>query len=300
MECPKCRYQRQAADHVVPDWQCPACGIAYAKALSSQLHSPVTASELARISNRHGQRSWLDHLLTLFMALSLIAFGLAWSQKDRLPDHSTLASQVDQEPLQTRTSSTPFNFQYRGEDYWIEPVADYELWGMVVTHNNITGITDIMHTKDSVDIKDICVLWGSNTRNNDYQRMNFSSGDFICYYQYPYGVSFQSDEISNNHLLSDNEKIREAIRQTHIGDQIHLRGMLINYSWKSHPGWMRRTSTTRQDTGNGACEVVFVSDFEILRTPNHVWHTLFTISPWLIILSVVLKLVSFALPAQRQ
>jgi len=29
--CPKCRHARQATD-TVPTWQCPACGVAYAKA----------------------------------------------------------------------------------------------------------------------------------------------------------------------------------------------------------------------------------------------------------------------------
>ncbi len=31
MLCPKCQYQRQPSDHA-PDWQCPNCGVAYAKA----------------------------------------------------------------------------------------------------------------------------------------------------------------------------------------------------------------------------------------------------------------------------
>ncbi len=31
MECPKCTYVRQEKDSIVPDWQCPNCGVAYAK-----------------------------------------------------------------------------------------------------------------------------------------------------------------------------------------------------------------------------------------------------------------------------
>ena len=31
MECPKCHYVRQPTDNVVPDWQCPKCGVVYAK-----------------------------------------------------------------------------------------------------------------------------------------------------------------------------------------------------------------------------------------------------------------------------
>ena len=42
MICPKCNYQRNADDHV-PDWQCPSCGIAYAK--FQQSAEPATPTE---------------------------------------------------------------------------------------------------------------------------------------------------------------------------------------------------------------------------------------------------------------
>ncbi|HEX8091121.1 MAG TPA: hypothetical protein VF762_19860 [Blastocatellia bacterium] len=31
MQCPNCSYVRQAKDSIIPEWQCPQCGIAYAK-----------------------------------------------------------------------------------------------------------------------------------------------------------------------------------------------------------------------------------------------------------------------------
>jgi hypothetical protein len=31
MECPKCHYVRQPKDSIVPDWQCPKCGVVYSK-----------------------------------------------------------------------------------------------------------------------------------------------------------------------------------------------------------------------------------------------------------------------------
>lgn len=31
MQCPNCNYTRQAKDSIIPEWQCPQCGIAYAK-----------------------------------------------------------------------------------------------------------------------------------------------------------------------------------------------------------------------------------------------------------------------------
>ena len=40
--CPKCSYTRKATDSAVPDWQCPSCGIAYAK-YAEQPQAPVVS-----------------------------------------------------------------------------------------------------------------------------------------------------------------------------------------------------------------------------------------------------------------
>ena len=300
MLCPKCHYQRQATDNPTPDWQCPACGVAYAKVNNVNQSAIIPPSQRAQHANQFGKRTPLEYALTLFVLCSILLLVISLAKKDRLPDHTQLLPELKQNPVQTSTTKQPFSFNYRGEQYAIEPVADYELWGMVVTHNDITGITDIMHTKDSVDIKDICVIWGSNIHNSDYQKMQFSSGDFICYFQYPEGVNFQFDEISNNHVLADNSTVRELIHSARIGDQIYMRGMLINYHWQSKPNWIRRTSTTRKDTGNGACEVVFVKEFEILKATNGTWHTLYSFSKWLLLLAVLTKIGSFFIRPKKQ
>lgn len=47
--CPKCGYARKASDAKVPDWQCPSCGIAYAKFLEQNQApaAPRTAVTIA-------------------------------------------------------------------------------------------------------------------------------------------------------------------------------------------------------------------------------------------------------------
>src|SRR5262245_25915678 len=41
--CPKCKYVRSAAE-TAPDWQCPKCGVAYAKFLAAQQGATMTMS----------------------------------------------------------------------------------------------------------------------------------------------------------------------------------------------------------------------------------------------------------------
>ncbi|MGZ5479021.1 MAG: hypothetical protein ACXWGZ_05470, partial [Candidatus Aminicenantales bacterium] len=59
----------------------------------------------------------------------------------------------------------------------------------------------------------------------------------------------------------------------------------VSYGVKGAP-YARRSSTLRTDRGNGACEVVYVTEFEILREANSAWRTLYKLSLSLIVLSL--------------
>lgn len=291
--CPNCQYRRKETDQA-PDWQCPACGVAYTKAMSANQRVNVSRP-VHRIENRYGKRTPTDWLLTVFFFASLISLTVSYWQTKQLPGVNEIIAEMEREPIQTPTGHQPFKFDYRGETYLVEPMAEYELWGVVVTHNDITGMTDIVHTEDSVDIKDICVVWGENIKSNDFREVSYSSGDFTCYFSYQRQMRFYHDQLSNNHLLSDDAQIREMIRSVRVGDQVYMKGMLVNYSPLSRPQWQRKTSLTRKDTGRRACEVVFVKEFEIMKASNSTSHLVFTLSAWLLLLSVIMKLAAIVL-----
>lgn len=294
MICPKCRYKRKPVE-TAPDWQCPSCGVAYSKATAS--NSRVTPK--VTVANQHGKVSFGQRLLNISLLLSVLLYVVAIWQKDSLPDHADIIKSSYRDPVQLKIRQRPFSFFYRGETYDVEPLAKYELWGLVVTKNNINSWADIMHTDASVDIKDICVIWGENVASSDYHNVSFSSGDFTCYAQWPGNIVFDFNKLSNNHLLSDDAIVRNEIRQVKIGDQIHVKGMLVNYSPRSNPNWRRLTSLVRTDTGNGACEVLFVKQFDILKSNNDIWYLLATISKWLFVLLFITKLVTIFKPARK-
>jgi len=293
MICPKCRYQRKSSE-VVPDWQCPSCGVAYAK-ININLSSSIQC-QTTRIKNQYGKVPLVQRLLSISILLSFFLYVFSLWQESSLPDTSSMLKSSFRDPIQNNITERSFSFSYRGERYDIEPVAKYELWGLVVTKNNINSWADIMHTDASVDIKDVCVIWGENVASSDYKNVKFSSSDFTCYFQYPYQTVFDHDKISNNHLLSDDAVVRHAIRKVKIGDQIHIKGMLVNYSPRSNPNWVRRTSTVRTDSGNGACEVFFVKEFEVLYSSNAIWYTLAKLSLWTFIILLSLKIYSILKP----
>jgi len=68
MKCPKCGYVRKFGE-TAPDWQCPSCGVAYAKA-----GTPEVQRERARPSAGGG-----GQLLLVILAVAVAAIaGVAW------------------------------------------------------------------------------------------------------------------------------------------------------------------------------------------------------------------------------
>ncbi|MBN2265736.1 MAG: hypothetical protein JW775_07985 [Candidatus Aminicenantes bacterium] len=141
---------------------------------------------------------------------------------------------------------------------------------------------------DYLNTKDICVIWGENVESGVYERMRFRNRDFTCFYRYPdreTGRLFTENCLSNNHLLPADTFVAGAVLKARKGDQVRFKGWLVSYGIKDAP-YARRSSTVRNDRGNGACEVVYVTEFEILRRANPVWRALHTLSLVLMVLSM--------------
>ncbi len=221
---------------------------------------------------------------SLFVRVVLIAsaalFMLAWWQRDALPPPGRLAEAVFDEPLQRPTSQEMFQTTVGGIEYTVRPLYTYDLHGLIVSKHNADAWWDWIHeaANDKLNITDLCVVWGTNARKGVYRELDFSSGQFVCYVQSSSReawAAFDMTSLSNNHLLTDDPGIARVLRKVRVGDQIHFRGYLAEYSHRHGFAFQRGTSTTRTDTGNGACETVFATDVQIIRAGNRGWRIAF-------------------------
>ncbi len=194
-------------------------------------------------------------------------------------------------PSQLQTSEEPFVFEYRGQEYSVDPQASYDISGLVVSHNNILAWWDIYHDEDSVDIKDICLIWGDNADQDIYNNMRFWNESVSCHFQsinIPTGQRFKGDALSNNHLLSDDPEVREKIKEVRTGDQIRMKGYLINYHRSDIPESVRKSSLTRSDTAGFACEVMFVTQLDFLKKAPRFWHRIYDFThAWLLTILMI-------------
>jgi hypothetical protein len=231
---------------------------------------------------------------TLLIASTLVLALCFWHRND-IPGKISFHAGLESAPLQRKLDKAAFPVTFSGVEYRIEPQYDYELYGLVVSFRQHDG-TSRMHrlSNDHLNMADICVVWSDTAFSESLGKLRFWNGIFTC------NVStrdadawsrFKSNQLSNNHLISADSVIRDHVADIAIGDQIHIRGWLSRYGAVGGP--VRGTSTTREDTGDGACETIYVNDFEIIRPASNRWRNGMYIS---LVLLLVGLAIHFALP----
>ena len=135
---------------------------------------------------------------------------------------------------------------------------------------------------DYINIKDISVVWGENVASAVYQDVDFENSSWTCWAHWPDGSvrrRFNDHQFSNNHLLADRPRVQQAILSARPGDEVRMRGMLVEYSNQA-TRFLRGTSVSREDSGRRACETVYVENFKVRKEANPGWRTLFNICKW--------------------
>ena len=209
-------------------------------------------------------------LVVVSLVWLLVSF---WNRND-LPSNIDYVTEIQSEPRQTPARKDPFDAVYNGVEYLVEPEYAYDITGMIVSyrhHDNNSRMHRIAN--DHLNMLDVCVVWGDNTVSAELDKLDFWNGIFTCNVQTRDQVawdSFDMNQLSNNHLISDDEYVRDRVKSIQIGDQIRVRGYLAGYA--SAGVGKRGTSTTRTDTGDGACETIFVERFEIVQAATSYWR----------------------------
>ena len=229
---------------------------------------------------------------TILVGITLVWLAVSFWNRDALPRHIDYLPSLLEDPVQKKTRKQPFEVRYNNIPYKVEPQYSYDISGLVVSFRHHDG-NSRMHSRggDHLNMLDVCVVWGKNVQNPMLRKFKFWSGIFTCFVKSDSATQWQTfamTQLSNNHLLSDREVIREQVQGIRIGDQIRMQGYLAKYS--NPGGYSRGTSTTRDDDGDGACETIYVESFEILKAGNNPWRTSMYVALVAFVLAVLLHL----------
>jgi hypothetical protein len=208
------------------------------------------------------------------MAASAILLVLAMWHSNDLPGAIDFDPRLKDEPRQVEIHAPAVTLAYAGVTYRVEPLYDYELYGLVVSYRQHDGGNRLHRLwNDHLNVADVCVAWSDTAFAPTLRELDFWNGIFTCNVKTrdsPAWSQFRMHQLSNNHLISADPYVRDRVADIHIGDQIHIKGKLARYGAAGVA--MRGTSTTRADTGNGACETILVDRFEIVVPGFNPWR----------------------------
>ncbi|MDD5132513.1 MAG: hypothetical protein PHH44_07635 [bacterium] len=230
----------------------------------------------------------------LFVILLLI-YGITFFTRNDYRGVTDIVPAATQAPLQKPTASQkPIVFTKDGYAYELTPLFNYTVNALLVHKLNYKSFS--IYKYASAFPMDVSLVWGSNLATKVYQskKLRFWQDGRFTYWQYEAGIEVNSTEIANEHLIVNNQAIEQKMNSLNVGDQVKIKGQLVNvtaintgpvsidkprlYKWQ--------TSTVRNDTGAGACEIIYVEDIEILKKGNPVSCVLFKLSFYGLVLLV--------------
>ncbi|MEP6673388.1 MAG: hypothetical protein ABJF10_29840 [Chthoniobacter sp.] len=112
---------------------------------------------------------------------------------------------------------------------------------------------------------DVALGWGRMSDQWVLDRINISQGNRFYFYESEGGKPIPDREVdrhsSNNHLIAANSAIARVIAGLYPGEIVTMQGFLVNAAKKDGIDWT--SSLTRNDSGSGACEVIYVQGIQV-------------------------------------
>ena len=152
----------------------------------------------------------------ILLAVSFVWLLVSFWHRNDLPRAIEYVPELKSEPRQTPTSKKPFRVDFNGVSYDIEPEYAYQITGLIVSYRHHDG-NSRMHARanDHLNMLDVCVIWGDNPPNERLHKISFWNGIFTCNVKtrdQQAWDAFDMNQLSNNHLISDDEFVRKQVR----------------------------------------------------------------------------------------
>ena len=160
---------------------------------------------------------------------------------------------VQEPPRQSEArNKTPFSY----DKYIISPLADFEISARVLSRENYW-----MGRESDVSPVDFALGWGPMSDPEVLSTISIRQSNRWYYWQTPqYPIPRREIETNsaNMHMIPANDFIKDKLGDVDEGDHVMIKGQLVRVDAKDGWHWVR--SLTRHDTGDQACELVYVTD----------------------------------------
>jgi len=196
-------------------------------------------------------RHWFAWLL---LAIALYAGWSWWSDRPVARLDGVLASS---DPAQTAFDSPQPAIAFK--DVTLQRLARFSLTARVLSR-------DDYHFDAESDISptDLAFGWGRMSDSAVLRKIDIDQGGRFYYWrvqEFPIPRREIETHSANMHMIPADASVARELKRVRIGDVVALDGYLVEADKPN--GWKWRSSLTREDTGNGACELVYVRELSI-------------------------------------
>jgi hypothetical protein len=212
--------------------------------------SIIKQTETRQIGNSR-IRSFLFSFVTTLLAVGVLGLSPWRTQASPLPGMSAPA-----EPIQGEAKLEPFEYQ----NYRITPLASYEVTARVLGRKEYSN-----DKSSSLSPVDLALGWGvmSDATILADLRITQSERWFYVYWQNAYvDVNQVMTSSANTHILPSDETVARQLKNVQRDDVVHLQGYLVEVTNKD--GFLWRSSLRRDDTGDGSCEILWVTGVNVV------------------------------------
>ncbi len=165
---------------------------------------------------------------------------------------------VAQQPQQTLLPEDIKSIKYK--DVLVKRLADFQMKARVLgTQRYWLGQTA------AVAPFDVAFGWNQMSDSSVLEKLNISQSNRFYFYNWDNDNLIDSSVVSvnsaNMHLIPSTKDIESKIKKLRVGNIVNLSGQLVRVDFKD--GSEMKSSLSRDDTGAGACEVIWVTSLDI-------------------------------------
>lgn len=202
----------------------------------------------------------LSFIVCLVLLASLAGCGAA------LEVTSIAAYPVDvlQDPVQTACDGAkPIVMETKAGLFTITPIVAYRAAAMVAGSERYS-----FGWNAEISPCDFALAWGDLTKSAVTPYISYSQSGRWYFYRYkaecPVSGNYIATHSSNHHIIPANDNVRRAVLAIRRKEHILLEGFLVNVdgTYKGRAVWWR-SSLSRSDTGDGSCELMYVTRVQV-------------------------------------
>lgn len=153
------------------------------------------------------------------------------------------------------------------EGYIITPKAKFELTGKILSRRTYS-----FGRQTDLSPIDLALGWGRMSDESVIEHLKIKQGLRFYFWktrgnEFPIPAGEIISHSANMHLIPADSVVKKAMLDTKRGQIVFLRGRLVDVL-DPNDQWQWKSSMVRDDSGGGACELIWVESFKVVESES--------------------------------